>query len=329
MKILVTGGAGHLGEALMRLLGDTGHEAVGLDVLESPYTTHVGSITDAGVVREAMRGVDAVLHTATLHKPHVATHAMTRFVEVNVKGTLNVLEQAVALGVGKVVFTSSTTVFSRRCRPAAGEGAVWVTEELEPLPKNIYGVTKVSAERLCELFWHRFELPVAVLRTSRFFWEPDDDAEVRQRFGSLNSKVNELVYRRVDIGDAARAHLDALERVESIGFDRFIITATTPFTRDDLLELRTRAPEVLARTHDFEGSYAERGWSMPDGLDRVYVNQKARDVLGWRPKVDFAEALRRLDVGARPFGPLTYAVGSKPYHDRAFDAEEGPYPTDE
>ena len=71
MRLLVTGSAGHLGEALVRTLRDSGHELVGLDVLDSPYTTEVGSITDRPLVRRCLAGVRAVFHAATLHKPHV------------------------------------------------------------------------------------------------------------------------------------------------------------------------------------------------------------------------------------------------------------------
>ena len=68
MKILVTGSTGHLGEALVRTLRRRGDEVVGLDVLGSPFTTHIGSVDDRSVVKQCMRGVDAVIHTATLHK---------------------------------------------------------------------------------------------------------------------------------------------------------------------------------------------------------------------------------------------------------------------
>ncbi len=94
MRILVTGSAGHLGEALMRTLRDSEHEPIGIDVLASPFTDIVGSIVDRETVRRTMRGIDAVLHAATLHKPHVATHRRQDFVDVNVTGTLNLLEEA-------------------------------------------------------------------------------------------------------------------------------------------------------------------------------------------------------------------------------------------
>jgi len=175
--ILVTGSAGHLGEALMRTLRAEHRDARGLDLKPSPFTDCVGSICDRELVRQGMRGVHAVLHAATLHKPHVATHAGRDFVDVNVTGTLMLLEEAVAAGVDAFIFTSTTSAFGSALTPAPGEPAAWVTEEVVPVPRIIYGVTKVAAESVCELCFRREGLPVIVLRTSRFFPEADDDAE--------------------------------------------------------------------------------------------------------------------------------------------------------
>ena len=87
MKILVTGSAGHLGEGLMRVLRAGGeHEVVGVDVLETPFTTDVGMIQDRDFLAGCMRGVDAVIPPATLHKPHVATHSKQDFVDTNIVG---------------------------------------------------------------------------------------------------------------------------------------------------------------------------------------------------------------------------------------------------
>src|SRR5687767_1549565 len=91
MRALVTGSSGHLGEALVRTLRNARHEVVSLDVLESPWTTHVGSIVDRAGVRRCMAGVEVVFHAATLHKPHVATHARQDFIDTNITGTLNLL----------------------------------------------------------------------------------------------------------------------------------------------------------------------------------------------------------------------------------------------
>jgi nucleoside-diphosphate-sugar epimerase len=80
VTVLVTGSSGHLGEALVRTLQAQRHEVVGLDILPGAFTHRVGSITDRDFVRRCMKGVSTVLHAATLHKPHGATHSRQDFV---------------------------------------------------------------------------------------------------------------------------------------------------------------------------------------------------------------------------------------------------------
>jgi UDP-glucose 4-epimerase len=315
VRILVTGSAGHLGEALVRVLSDAGHEVVGLDLLASEYTHVVGSIADRDCVRGAIAGVDAVVHSATLHKPHVGSHGRGEFVDTNITGTLYLLEEAVAAGVGRFLFTSTTSTFGRALTPAPGEPAAWVTEDVAPIPRNIYGVTKTAAENLCELVWRDHGLPILILRTSRFFPEADDRDDMRSSFDELNLKVNELLYRRVDIQDAADAHLLALDRAADIGFGRYILSATTPFTRDDLAQLRRDTRDVVRRLYpDFEDIYAARGWTMDASIDRVYVNAHAREELGWSPAYDFRRALTAVAAGEDPRSPLALQIGAKGYH---------------
>jgi nucleoside-diphosphate-sugar epimerase len=325
MAVLVTGSSGHLGEALVRSLRVHGERVTGLDVLPSPYTTVVGSVADRDCIARCMEGVDTVLHAATLHKPHVATHSAQAFVDTNVNGTLALLEAAVAAGVRAFVFTSTTSAFGHALRPPPDRPAAWVTEELRPVPRNIYGVTKTAAEDLCELVHRQHGLPCVVLRTSRFFPEEDDDAAIRQDFPQDNVRANELLFRRVDLEDVVAAHLCAIERAPAIGFDRFIVSATTPFRPEDASDLRNDAPAVLRRrVPAYEAIYRARGWRMFQGIDRVYDNARAREHLGWRPLYDFERLLASLQEGREPWSPLTQAVGSKGYHVETFG--EGPYP---
>jgi nucleoside-diphosphate-sugar epimerase len=327
MRILVTGSAGHLGEALVRTLPGVGHEPIGLDLKPSAYTRHVGTIADRAFVRDCMRGVEAVLHAATLHKPHVATHSRQEFVDTNVTGTLNLLEEASAAGVRAFVYTSTTSAFGRALVPPPGAPAAWITEDVVPVPKNIYGVTKVAAEDLCELFHHRGALRCLVLRTSRFFPEEDDRKETRDAYADQNAKANEFLYRRVDVEDVVSAHMCALERVSALGFGRYIISATTPFTPGDLVELRTNAPAVLARlVPRYQDVYTARGWTMFPGIDRVYDNARARRDLGWRPQYDFSRILDLIESEGRASSPLAAAIGAKGYHAETF--AEGPYPVE-
>lgn len=325
MTILVTGSAGHLGEGLMRSLRAAGRAAIGLDIKASPFTDAVGSITDPDFVESHMAGVRTVLHAATLHKPHVATHGYSDFLDVNVQGTLTLLEAASAAGVTSFVFTSTTSTFGSALTPAAGEPAAWVTEAVTPIPKNIYGASKIAAETLCELFARRHGLPVVVLRTSRFFPEADDDAAMRQRYDPDNGQANELLHRRCDIQDVVDAHILAAERAPSLGFGRYIISATSPFGYDDRAELRADAAAVVRRLFpDCAELYAAKGWTLLPQIDRVYVNARARTELGWQPRHDFRRMLDCLKQGQDFRSLLAREVGSKGYHDQSF--VEGPYP---
>ena len=321
----MTGSAGHLGEGLVRVLGaGDGIDVVGLDVLESPHTSAVGSIVDPAFVRGCVEGADAVIHAATLHKPHVGSHGRQDFVDVNVTGTLNLLEAAVDTGVRSFVFTSTTSAFGRALTPPPGAPAAWVTEDVAPRVRNIYGATKTAAEDLCELFHRDQGLPCLVLRTSRFFPEGDDRDDVRAEYEDANLKVNELLYRRVDIEDVVDAHRLAVDRAPEIGFGRYVITATTPFTRDDLAGLRADAPAVVARhVPGYRELYEERGWTMFPSIERVYVNARAREELGWKPRWDFGYALERLRAGEEPRSALAAEIGAKGYH----EVPTGPYTT--
>jgi len=315
MKCLITGSSGHLGEALALTLQKRGDEVVGLDVLKGVGTTRLGSIVDKGTVRDAMRGVEVVFHVATLHKPHVTSHDRQAFVDVNVTGTLNLLEAACEADARAFVFSSTTSAFGDALVPAQGEPAAWIDEDVTAKPKNIYGVTKTAAEDLCQIFSCNEGLDVVVLRTSRFFPEEDDDEAKRAAFEDENLKTNELLYRRVDIEDVVSAHLLAAAKAPALKFRRYVISATTPFAESDLAELSRNAPRVVRRyVPEYEPIYASRGWKMAETIDRVYVNARAQAELAWRPKHDFRSALSRLADGERLASPLAREIGAKGYH---------------
>ncbi len=292
MRVLITGSAGHLGESLLCRLRDHGHDVIGLDVLAAPDTI-VGSVADRDIVRRSLAGIDAVVHAATLHKPHVESHARAEFVATNVTGTLILLEEAVAAGVEIFVFTSSTSAFGRALVPPPGAPAAWITEDVADVPRNIYGVTKGAAEDLCELVHRDHGLAVVILRTSRFFPEADDRDDVRARYADANLKVNELLYRRVDLEDVVTAHELALERAPDIGFGRYIVSATTPFTREDLAGLRTDAPAVVRRLFPTHGCDLRQAGLVDVPRHRARVREQVRE------KRSGVLAALRLRSGAR------------------------------
>ncbi|MDF2381615.1 NAD(P)-dependent oxidoreductase [Nostoc ellipsosporum NOK] len=326
MKILVTGSSGHLGEAICRLLKEKNISYTGADLLPSAFTTHVGSIADRAFADELFRsGVDYVLHAATLHKPHVVTHSYHDFISTNITGTLNLLEACIAHKAKGFIYTSTTSTFGDMLTPAKGEPAAWITEETRAIPKNIYGVTKNAAEDLCQLFYRNHQLPCIVLKTSRFFPEEDDRKSIRDQYDDLNSKANEYLYRRVDIADAAEAHLLAIGKLASIGFAKYIISATSPFTPQHLQQLHTDAAAVVEKLFpEMKELYNARGWKMLPRIDRVYVNEKARTELGWMPRYDFAHILDCLKHNRDFRSDLALKTGSKGYHNETF--ANGPFP---
>ncbi len=327
---LVTGSAGHLGEAILRLARDRALPAMGLDIVASPYTDIVANITDSDAVTKSVQGVTAVLHCATLHKPHVATHSRQAFVDTNITGTLTLLDAARQAGVGAFVFASTTSTFGAAMSPAPDipdAPAVWVDETLTPMPKNIYGVTKCAAEDLVELSARRFGLPGITLRLSRFFPEPDDDPERRESCSDANAKANELLYRRVDIRDAAEALLLAAKAAPRLKFDRMILSAPTRLRPDHLPALRKDPAGVVADLYpEMPGIFDRLGWRMFPDFDRVYDSRRAQTKLGWTPTWDFAHAIAAADRGDPPGSDLARAVGTKGYHGDQY--RDGLYPTE-
>ena len=277
MRVLVTGSSGWLGSRVAALLAER-HDVVGLDLTPGAVTTALGSVTDSEVVRRAVTGVDAVVHTAALHAPHVRNTPRRAFVETNIGGTLNLLEAAVASGVRRFVYTSSTSVYGFALEPT--DRAVWVTEEVAPRPRDIYDVTKLAAEELCRDFG-RSGLGVVCLRVARCFPEAPETAAVH------------LLSRAVDVRDAAAAHVLAVESSGNGGV--FNVAAASPFDPGDTVALLDDAAGVIAlRCPEFAAAFAARGWPLPGRIERVYTIGAARAGLGYRPRFD---ALAVLESG--------------------------------
>lgn len=328
MRILVTGANGHLGAAVMELLAASGHKATGLDLKAGAGVDLVGDLAQADWIAEVTKGFDAVLHTATLHKPHVATHSRQDFVNTNITGSLDLLDAATRHNIPHLVMASTTSVYALALRPQPDQPAVWVDEDLPPAPKNIYGITKVAAEDLCRLASRKEGLRTTILRFSRFFPEADDSAEMRSAYADENAKANEFLFRRIDLEDAAQAMIAALDRPKGALSETMIVSATTPFSKGDLKALNQNALPVVERLYPrISTIYKALGYRMFEKIGRVYDNQKARNLLDWTPRHSFETVLEQLQNNLPIGSALARKIGVRGYHD--VDFTTGPYPVDE
>lgn len=324
--VLVTGACGHLGYALMLSLPNYGYSPVGVDLLPATesdeHHVHVGSLSDpefCASIFEQYPTLRYVLHTATLHKPHVGSHSKSEFIDTNIRGTLNLLEAAARQPnpIEGFIFTSTTSTFGKALAPHAGQPAAWIDEQVVPVPKNIYGTTKVAAEDLCQLVQSETGMPTLVLRTSRFFPEEDDDEKARATYEDDNLKVCELLYRRVDVQDVVSAHVCAMREARAIGWGKYIISAPPPFTKssESLQLLDSNAAEAISQVLPRHAKIIlERGWKLPARLDRIYDSRKAVLELKWTPEYTFERAVELMNGGKDWKSPLTGRMGKRGYH---------------
>ena len=214
-RILITGSSGHSGGQIAQLL-KAKYDIIGIDLVPGPHTSLVGSLGDERFIQQATRGIDTIIHTASLHAPHISTHSRQEFIDTNITGTLRLLEAATSNSVKKLIYTSTTSLYGASMQDA--QQAVWVTEELASIPRDIYDITKIAAEGLCRDFFDPSGLQTCVLRVSRFWNEP------------LVDKIFYRMFRGLDIRDVAMAHQLALEK-DFDQFDIFNISAQSIFSR--------------------------------------------------------------------------------------------------
>jgi UDP-glucose 4-epimerase len=175
MRVLVTGGAGFIGSHIVEHF-QGGAEVRVLDNLRSGRAENLegfrcefisGSIEDRATVGKAIEGVDYVFHLAAMVSVPESMHKPIECNEINVAGTLVVLEEAARAGVKKLILSSSAAVYG-------DNPAVPKREEMVPEPKSPYGITKLDGEHYCAMFTREGRLPTASLRYFNVFGPRQD-----------------------------------------------------------------------------------------------------------------------------------------------------------
>lgn len=276
MKVLVTGSAGRLGRVIVELLRAKGIDTIGIDLLESDTTDALVDIREKKDISRIVRNVDHILHTAAIHGRHMDIDVpRVEFIETNILGTLNLLEASVEHQIKSFIYTSTTSIYGKSMENE--NAAVWVDEELTASPRDIYDITKLTAENLCRDFYEKEHLNGCILRVSRFMDEPK------------NLIANYRLYRGLDERDGAEAHWLALHTSFKT-CEIFNISNDTPFQKTDLEDLKTDPEKVILKYFPLAGDiYKKNDWTFPLSIDRVYAIDKAKRMLHYRPRNNFLE----------------------------------------
>lgn len=302
MRLLVTGAAGFIGSHLCRRLVAEGHEVVGFDDLSEgnaqanladvpEVRLEAGDLRDAEAVAAAATGCDAILHHAARKSVPRSVREPEAFVEVNVRGTLNVLLAAREAGAS-VVFASSSSVY--------GDQEVYpLSESFEPRPRSPYAATKLAGEALMRSWWHSYGVPTVSLRYFNVYGPFQDPASeyaaVIPRFvTACLTGSTPVIYGDGEqardftfIDDVVEANLLAARAPQAArGLVLNAGGGREPTTVNELLALVAvaagNAPEPRfepAREGDIRRSHADISL--------------ARELLGYDPKVAIDEGVRR------------------------------------
>jgi len=288
MRILVTGACGKLGRAV-RQAGAREHTFVLLDVVEAVEAEGGlrGSVADRETVKRAAEGCDAIIHTAAMHGLFKGKATNQQFLETNVIGAENLFEAALLHGIKRIVLSSTLEVIiGEQCD---AYGTAIIDEDTPPRPDWIYPVTKLQAEILGSYYAREHGLEVVSLRYGNILpW-------------TVEKMAFELLARGLHTDEYARANLLAVT-VPGLTDHVFHCAAETPLRRPDILAAMKNPWPVLDRywPGSSETLQSHGLTPAPKYFFPVTRIDKARQILGWRPQITFADYLRLLGWNGLP-----------------------------
>ena len=290
MKILLTGGAGDLGKDLGPLLAKY-HDVKVLDIKkpDNDLKFVCCDISKARDVERAIKGVDVIAHLAAL----ISTETSTQFIDVNAKGTCNILEAALKNGVKKVVYASSVWAASR----GLSVPYLPIDENIPCKPEGLYDITKRMGEEFCEYFYRMHGLKTMILRLCGYYpvegfasdgdilWDKVDLPALACRFVGTGP-----AFKLTNAWDLTQAFKAAIED-ETIQHDVFIIGLGAPFAPEEADALKKTPLTVLEKYYPGAAEFLEEiGLDVPE-INFWYNTQKAKKHLGFSPKFSFQDVM--------------------------------------
>ena len=285
MRILLTGGSGDLGGLLSEALAARGDEPAVID-LAPPHacvkTYFGGSILDRAAVARSVAGMECIIHIAAWHGIHEnqRTRTVYEFHDLNVTGTLNVLEAAAAAGVKRFLFISSTSVADRY---------------------GVYGHSKILGEEMSRAYAHRHGMEVIILRPRAFI--PSWNTAV---YASFPEWAAWYARGAVHIADVSRAVLCAVDLLKKNGgleppAPIFTIDGAYDFTKKDLDTWDAEGPGSTFRKYYPEDEDLLRKYGLdPARKPKVLDIPDAEKLPGYTPQYSLKNMLaelRRFDAG--------------------------------
>ena len=299
MKVLVTGGAGFIGSHVVEELIVKGYEVRVLDNLstgrlenlknvEETVEVIIGNVRDYGKVLEAVNGVDAVIHEAALASVTRSIEDPLTVNQVNLEGTLNLLKACVELGVKKLIYASSSSIYGDT--PTLPK-----REDMKPNPLSPYAVSKYAGEEFCRVFHKVYGLEAVALRYFNVYGP-------RQQYGPYSGVITIFINRLLNgqppiifgdgeqtrdftyVKDVAEATVKALE-ANQVGGEAINIASSSPISINNLASLlielmgfkEVKPLYTEPRKGDVKYSYADI--------------HKAEALLGWKPRTSLTEGL--------------------------------------
>jgi nucleoside-diphosphate-sugar epimerase len=304
MRVLVTGGAGFIGSHVVDALLARGHSVTVLDNLStgklSNFEAHLNNpcfafirddIRNPEAVRSALEAIDAVVHEAAAKSVPLSFENPSLVREVNVGGTLNLLQTAAEKGIRRFLFVSSAAVY--------GEQEVMpIKESARPNPISPYAESKLAGERECLRFWREGLLETVCLRYFNVYGPrltEDEYAGVMMRFAErIRSNSPPIIYGDgeqtrdfVNVRDVVSATLQALESKRAAG-EIINVGSGVETTINELCKIFL---ETTGQTHLKPVYHPPR----PGDLRHSWADlAKASKLLGYKPAVALREGVREL-----------------------------------